>query len=108
VASWRAAERRTPLSLGVVSVAPEHLEGTTKRLAQAFPRGLLGRLGMSRVGVLAFDEPQEELRRRLDGEVPPGASFEVTDVPHMCEGADQLLSLAEAALGREGLAPTVP
>lgn len=108
VASWRAAERRTPLSLGVISVAPEHLEDTTKRLEQAFPRGLLGRLGMSRVGVLAFDEPMESLRRQLEAAVALGGSHQVTDVPHMCEGADQLLSMVEAALGRQGLAPTRP
>ena len=106
VGSLRAAERRSHLALGVVALAPARLDAAAAQLKAAFPRGLLGRLGFSRLGILAMDESAEPARRRVELAAGEGSSLEVLEVPRIAGGAAQFLARAEAALGRAGLAPT--
>lgn len=106
VLSLRAGEARSALTLAVLATAPEHVEAVTTDLKAAFPRGLLGRLGLSRLGILATDGDPATVRRRVEQAARAVAGLEVAQVPRIAGGAAQFLAVAEAALGREGLAPT--
>jgi hypothetical protein len=104
VLSLRAGEARSPLTLTVLAVAPEHVERVALDLKAIFPRALLGRLGLSRVGVLATEDVAA-VRHRIDQAARAIVGVEVVPVPRIAGGAAQFLALAEAALGRAGLAP---
>jgi hypothetical protein len=104
VLSLRSGEARSPLTLTVLAIAPEHLERVAVDLKATFSRALLGRLGLSRVGVLATEDVAA-VRNGVEQAARAIVGVEVVQVPRIAGGAAQFLAVAEAALGRAGLAP---
>jgi DNA-binding response OmpR family regulator len=96
--AMRAAEQRRGVALVVSAVERGELEATTERLKAEFPRALLGRLALSRVGVLVPGLAAADAVARARGAAGPAAVVEGVDVPRMSGGADVFLRAAEHAL----------
>ena len=96
VESIRAAERRLPVSLVVVSCASERLESVSAELKAEFPRSLLGRLGLARLAVLAPDTVAAETEARARRAAGTGAEVACEQVPRMIGGAESFLGALEA------------
>ncbi|HET9596809.1 MAG TPA: response regulator [Anaeromyxobacteraceae bacterium] len=99
----RAAERRVPLALLVVATARDDVGRACGELKLAFPRALLGRLGLARLGVLAEGAAAGEARPRALAAVGAGAAVQGIDVPRLVGGVEEFLRQAEEALGDAGL-----
>ncbi|HYG68949.1 MAG TPA: response regulator [Anaeromyxobacteraceae bacterium] len=105
IESLRAAEIRAPVAVAVVVPPLPRMRDAAEGLASAFPRALLGRLGLGRIGAV--------VPRVSAGDVVAGAAavralggrFEVSDVPLAPGAADQILAALEASLDDEGLDP---
>jgi CheY-like chemotaxis protein len=104
VESLRAARRGTPLVL-VVAVAPqERLGDATAGLNREFPRALLGRLGLARIGVIVPDAGAAALPERVRAAGGAGVDAVAIDVPRVIGGAAAFLREAERRFGQAGLA----
>jgi len=104
VESLRAARRGTPLAL-VVAVAPqERLGDAAEGLNREFPRALLGRLGLARIGVLVPDAGAAGLAERARAAGGAGVETVAVDMPRILGGAAAFLREAERRSGEAGLA----
>jgi CheY-like chemotaxis protein len=103
VESLRAAAMSRELSLAVVVVPAERLRAAVADLKAALPSALLGRLGFSRIGLLAWSTSREELLGRAVAAAGSSAQVEALAVPRIAGSVDQFLQEAEIAAGSAGL-----
>jgi CheY-like chemotaxis protein len=103
----RATERRGRVTVAVAVVPDATPKAEVEALKAAFPRAHLGRLGMSRIGIVVPDAEPDDVRATIQ-RASPGTRVATEAVRPAPGNAEAQLRDIEGSLGSAGLAPRGP